>query len=422
VSSAAPNRASLPFAVLAAARRDWLRRWRDPLAIALWIGIPLVIGGLIVLATGGRSGASPVAKVLIAAHDDGFLADLLVKALSGEQAGPIAAELVEEAEGRARLEKGEATALLVIPQGFTAAVWNEWPVTLELVTNPSQRILPGVVQEALAILSEAVFYAHRVFGEDVRGVMDASLGGDELEIARTAVAMQRGMERVGKYAFPPAIELRSTVREAPARAATRSVGAYFLPAMLMMALLFMAEGMADDVWREKLSGALRRSTATPLGVLPSLLGKYAAGWALMLLIALAACIVASVAFDFALWRAALAAAWVSVAGAGFLALLTLAKLFATSQRAAGILGNLVLFPLLMLGGSFVPFAMMPDGLVRAGRLTPNGWAVTQLDAVLFGAVEPAALALSFAGAFVFFALLAWLGARRCGGAFARSEA
>jgi ABC-type multidrug transport system permease subunit len=111
-----------------------------------------------------------------------------------------------------------------------------------------------------------------------------------------------------------------------------------------------------------------------------------------------------------------------VAGAGFLALLTLAKLFATSQRAAGILGNLVLFPLLMLGGSFVPFAMMPDGLVRAGRLTPNGWAVTQLDAVLFGAVEPAALALSFAGAFVFFALLAWLGARRCGGAFARSEA
>jgi ABC-type multidrug transport system permease subunit len=416
------QRASYARVVLAAARRDWIRRWRDPFAIALWIGIPLVIGSLMVLATGGRSGSSPSAKVLVARHDDGFLADLLVKALTSERAGVIDGEVVDEAAGRERLDAGEATALLVIPQGFTAAVWNEWPTRLELVTNPSQRILPGIVSEALAILSEGVFYAQRVLGADVRGVMNASLSEDEFEIARAAVAMRRDMERVGKYVFPPVIELKSSVREEPKRASSRSLAAYFLPAMLMMALLFMAEGLADDVWREKLSGALRRSTATPLGVLPSLLGKYAAGWALMLLIAFSACLIASAAFGFEFWRALLAALWVSTAGAGFLVLLTLAKLFASSQRAAGIVGNLVLFPVLMLGGSFVPFAMMPDWLVRIGRCTPNGWAVTQLDTLLFGTLEPRELALSFAGALALFALLAWCGARRFGGAFARNEA
>lgn len=412
---------SFARAVFAAARRDWIRRWRDPFALALWLGIPLVIGGLMVLAMGGRGGSQPRARVLVALHDDGWLAGLLMQALSSERAGVIDAERVEEDAGRERLERGEASALLIVPQGFTAAVWNEWPITLELVTNPSQRILPGIVQESLALLSEASFYAHRVFGAELRGVLGASVSGDELEIARTAVAMGRGMERTAKYVFPPAIELRTSVREEAQAASKRSFAGYFVSAMLMMALLFMAEGLADDVWREKLSGALRRTVSTSSGALPSMLGKQLAGWALMLAVALVTCAVASLAFEIALWRALLGALWISTAAAVFLALLTLVKLFASSQRAAGVLGNLVLFPVLMIGGSFIPFAMMPDWLVRIGERTPNGWSVALLDRLLFSEVDGLALGASFAAALLAFAALSWLAARRFGGAFARGE-
>lgn len=415
------SRPTLLRVAFAAARRDWIRRWRDPLALALWLGIPLVIGGLIVLAMGGRGGSQPRAKVLVVQHDDGWLADLLVQALSSEQAGVIDAELVQEAPGREQLERGEASALLVIPQGFTAAVWNEWPITLELVTNPAQRILPGIVQETLALLSEATFYAHRVLGADVRGALGASLSGDELGLARSAVALSRGMERTAKYVFPPAIELRTSVRDEAKKATSRSMAGYFVPAMLMMALLFMAEGLADDVWREKLSGALRRTVSTSAGALPSMLGKQLAGWMLMLVIALVTCALAALAFDFTLWRALLGALWISTAGAVFLALLTLIKLFASSQRAAGVLGNLVLFPVLMVGGSFVPFVMMPDWLARIGRSTPNGWSVGMLDEVLFGEIDALVLSASFGGALVALGALVWLGARRFGGSFARGE-
>ncbi len=413
----------LLHAILAAARRDWIRRWRDPLSLALWLGIPLVIGGLIVLAMGGRAGSQPKARVLVVLHDDGLLGELLVKALSSEQAGVIEAETVDEELGRSLIERGEASALLVVPQGFSNAVWNEWPIALELVTNPSQRILPGIVMESLSLLSEAVFYAHRVLGADVRAVLDASVGRDELEIARAAVGVSRGLERVSGYVFPPAIELRTQVREAEgaAPAAKRSPAAYFLPAMLMMALLFMAEGLADDVWREKHSGALRRILSSPTGASASLVGKGLAGWALMGSVALVVCALGAAAFDLAVWRALLAALWCSCAGAVFLALLTLLKLFASSQRGAGVIGNLLLFPLLMLGGSFVPFVMMPQWLVEIGRRLPNGAAVELLDTILFGAPRASTVALGFAAAFASCALLVALASRRFSGAFARGE-
>lgn len=410
--------------VFAAARRDWIRRWRDPFAFVLWLGIPLVIGGLIVLATGGRGGASPRAKLLVASHDDGVLSDLLVQALSSERAAVIDAETVDEDEGRRRLDAGEASALLVIPAGFSAAVWNEFPTKLELVTNPAQRILPGIVEETLAILAEGVFYAHRVFGDEVREITASSFLGGELETARAAVAMRHDIERISKYVFPPAIEVVSVARdaaetEAKAKAPARGVAGYFLPAMLTMALMFMAEGLADDVWRERVSGALRRTLSTPFGVTPSLVGKFVAAGALMLLVSIVALGVAAAAFDVALWRALLAACWVACAGVVFLGLLTLLKLWASSQRAAGVLGNLVLFPLLMLGGCFMPFAWMPDWLARIGRFTPNGWAVTQLDAVLFGEFDASTLGLSFAGAIAVASALAMLGARRIDRVFGR---
>ena len=49
-------------------QKDLNRRRRDPLSIALWIGIPLVIGLLIILAFGRRP--QPQAHLLVADQDN----------------------------------------------------------------------------------------------------------------------------------------------------------------------------------------------------------------------------------------------------------------------------------------------------------------------------------------------------------------
>jgi ABC-type multidrug transport system permease subunit len=74
----------------------------------------------------------------------------------------------------------------------------------------------------------------------------------------------------------------------------------------------------------------------------------------------------------------------------------LIQLLASQQRTAGVLTTMILFPLLMVGGSFFPFEIMPEWLARIGRATPNGWALTQLGAILRGGARAADLAVPFA--------------------------
>ena len=100
--------------------------------------------------------------------------------------------------------------------------------------------------------------------------------------------------------------------------------------------------------------------------------------------------------DIAPERALLALVWASLAGVVLHLGMLLIKLCASSQRAAGLIGNLVLFPLLMLGGSFVPFDAMPGWLADIGRWTPNGWSLGVLGEIVFERVDFAALGVGTA--------------------------
>jgi ABC-type multidrug transport system permease subunit len=79
---------------------------------------------------------------------------------------------------------------------------------------------------------------------------------------------------------------------------------------------------------------------------------------------------------------------------------------------------MVLFPMMMLGGSFLPFEMMPRWMAALGRLTPNGQGVAQLKAILTGQADPAALAIAALAIGMPAAALFLLSARLLRGRFA----
>lgn len=76
-------------------------------------------------------------------------------------------------------------------------------------------------------------------------------------------------------------------------------------------------------------------------------------------------------------------------------LFTMIQLFAASQRAGSILSTVILFPMIMIGGSFFPFEMMPPGLAAIGQRTPNGWALQHLKAILAGTATLQSMAVAF---------------------------
>ena len=101
-----------------------------------------------------------------------------------------------------------------------------------------------------------------------------------------------------------------------------------------------------------------------------------------------------------------------------IALFTLLQVLARTQRAAVIVANLVMFPLLILGGSLFPTEAMPAAMAAIGRWTPNGWALAHLKQIFSGAASIGETAVTIAILLAVVAAFTWLTRRRLSGSFA----
>jgi ABC-type multidrug transport system permease subunit len=382
--------------LLSAARKDLLRIKNDWPALLLWIGVPLMVGGLIVLVFGGD--ASPQAKLLVA-DDDGTLAGRLLT--GGFQQGPLAdlvvVEPVEPAEGRRRMEDGDASGLLIIPEGFGGAVLDGEPAALELVTNPSQTVLPEILEETLDIELQAAEVIRRIFDDPIDRIASGLVGDGspaDSAVSAIATAFNQSGEEASPWLLPPAIELETVAEEGE----EFDFGRAFFPGMLILAILFMASGLSIDVWSERRQGTLERALVAPRSPALWLAGKWLAGSAALAAVSAIGLAAGRWLFGIEAENLPLAFLWLTLVGLALLALFTVVQVLARSERAANVMVNAVTLPLAMLGGSFFPFEAMPEWMASLGRLTPNGWALLRLRAVMDGAPEPGVLAVSFAAA------------------------
>jgi ABC-type Na+ efflux pump permease subunit len=419
-----------------AARKDWRRLLRDPWKLTMWIGIPALIGGMMSMVMGGQSGnVKPRAVLYLEDQDDTMLSGLLVGAFSNEQVGDMVDVIrIPHEEAVERLNDNDGSAALLIPAGFQDKVMDDEPVTLTFVTNPAQRILPGILEEVLSMLQQGVFYVHRVFGEELKLLRNTIDGTSDFtaadpEVANIAVQINAAMRSLEEYLNPmllklefPADEPEPVEGEQPvdeSGAASTSkpqatkqklpVSFYMLPSILLMALFFIAQGLSEDLWEEREAGTLRRFLNSPHSVGTFLTSKMlgAAGVYLGLGALLIGLGVAY--FDFIPWTVLpLATLWWTAGGVGVFLMMGLLQMMAGSRRGGSLITNLLMFPLLMLGGSFFPFEAMPEWMVVVGGYTPNGWILQELKPILTSESDLAHLGVSFAGLMGGVAVMFWL--------------
>ena len=410
----------MPFAIIAALK-DLKRRLTDPAALLMWIGLPVVIGLLMSLIS-GSNGPAPKAHLFLVDEDGTFVSGLI--ATAGRQ-GQVAQFLdVESIADRGvamkRMDKGDASALLVVPKGFQDAVLSEQPTTLTLVKNPAQRILPNIIEEGLKMTVEATFYAQRLFGPTIQSVngtlQQSGQGPSDDTVASISRAFNQRLRAVQTTVLPPVIAL--AVPPAPASEPSPGFWALFLPGLLFMALMFTAQGMSIDIWTEKTRGTLRRTLTTPQHARAFLAGKLLAGVGIMGLACLLALVLGVALFGVPLARAPIALLWTMFTGAALFCYLTVLQVVSTNARGAQLLSSLVVFPLIMIGGSFFPFEAMPPWMANIGRWTPNGLGVMEVKQILFGPLDLRGLAIAALGIGVPAIAAFYLGVRRIGGAFA----
>ncbi len=372
--------------VAALIRRDLRVRLRDPWPLALWLLIPLVIGGMIT-AIGGRDGPKPVARLVLVDQDQSLASGLLGGAFTqGALASLIELQSAAEAEARRQLDEDEVSAMLIVPAGFQDALLTEAPLQLELLTNPSQRILPGIIEGVLAVLVDGVFYLHRLFGPQLQALADLIEGAaspDDATVAGLSVGINQAVAAIEPYLETPVLEVEFEPTGGAAEPGP-GFGVLFFPGIVLMALMFAAQSLSDDFWKERQAGTLRRLALVP----------HAPGWlvaakaASVALLLLGVCLVLlAIGFGYhglAFSRVPLSLAWLAAGGVFLYALLAAIAIHAPSRKSASVLTTAAVFPLLMAGGSFFPFEAMPGWLAAIGRWLPNGYVLSQFKDYLLG--------------------------------------
>ncbi len=372
--------------LFASLKKDLSRWWQDPMAALLWLGIPFLIGGLITATVDGGDGGSPTGILLIHDQDDSLLSGLVAGAYSQGQLGElISVEQVSLEEGNERIDAGEASGFLLIPDGFSAAFLQGEPVTLTLRTNPAQTILPGIIQDVTEILLDLGFYAQVLFGPEIEQIQNAGDDSvpDDIFAADIAVQIQGKVDTISPLLFPLAFDVE--IVEPPPEEPKPDIALLFLPGIVLMALLFAAQGLSADYWKERETGTLRRLVSTP-----GLLSRFVYGKALAAALVLAALGGVTLTLGFVYhdlaWNKFLPSLlWTTLSGVGLFAWFAALQMLFPTSKAANLLTSILLFPLLMMGGSFFPLDVLPDWIAAIGRLSPNGFVADRLTRELTSA-------------------------------------
>ncbi len=375
----------MPFAFVSF-RKDLARWWQDRTAILIWLGIPFLIGGLITSMVDSNDGGKPTGTLLIADLDDGLLGGVVAGAFGqGELGELIVVENVSVEEGTRRIEAGEASGFLTIPAGFTEAFINDTPVTLTLKTNPAQTILPGIIQDVTEILLDLGFYAQQLLGDELSQIMDADLDGSmsDLFVSDISVKIQNKIEAVAPKVFPPIIDIE--IVEPPPAGPPLDIALLFLPGIVLMAALFTVNSLAADFWTERDAGTLRRLVSVPGQLGAFVAGKaMAAGTVVAFIVTVA--LVAGFFYHGVPWsKLPSSVTFATAAGIGLFAWFAGLQMLFPNQKAATLVTSILLFPLLMAGGSFFPLAALPEWMQAIGRMAPNGFVADRLTTELTSA-------------------------------------
>ena len=196
-----------------------------------------------------------------------------------------------------------------------------------------------------------------------------------------------------------------------------NIGQAMFPSMTFIAVLFLAAGLAGDLWKEKMAGTLRHVAVTPESMAGFLGGKVLALWAVFAVVGIVSLLAGKLLIRAEIHAALPAVLWIAASGGALYMLFVLLHTSFSNPRGATMLSNLLVMLLGMIGGCFFPFEIMPRSLASVGRWTPNGQALLLFRDILSGQADPLRIAIAFliaAGVTAaLFSIAAWRVRRSC---------
>ncbi len=218
-----------------------------------------------------------------------------------------------------------------------------------------------------------------------------------------SVQIKHTVDLLEKQLFPPQIQAKKKVKadESKKTESKHSFMYMMFPGILFMSLLFSAQGMAQDFWKDKSQGILSRLLSSPTGFKHYFTGKLLSAIIIFTLIAVLLSFLGMWMFNINNQKLLIIIPWVVLSGIAIWSFLLFITLKLPTKKSANLVTEGMVFPLMMLGGSFFPFDSMPKAMVAIGEKLPNGYLLQSFNSwfikeqALWVLLTPALIALGF---------------------------
>jgi ABC-2 type transport system permease protein len=359
--------------------KDFRRKWKNPAVIIGFMLIPVVFTFLFGMIFGSSDEEFlPQANMLAADNDESFVSQFFLAAFTqGELNKLIKIKKVQEEEGRKLMDRGKASALLIIPENFGDDIWKGRIAEILLLKNPSEQFLPQIVEEVTDTASLLLSALLSIFSKEVDVVRGFSEKGEipNVEISTLSVQVKDRIDSISKYVFPPVISIKEqTIQEdEKEEQSTLTVYSYILPAMSIMFLLFICNIVFEDLLREKEKGTLLRMLVSPMQLSEFIWSKILASAVIGMLCTLVLIGVGFGVFSIKWGHPILVFLIIfslNILIAGFISVL---YSFVRTERQAGALITSVILIMSLLGGSMIPVENFPGFIQTFSKLTVNYW-------------------------------------------------
>jgi ABC-2 type transport system permease protein len=393
---------------------DVRRHLKSPVAVLIYIAIPMVMTALIGIIFAPRTEGPelPPIRVLLVDHDKSFASKLLLGSFDVDQIKKMfQVTVTDETDGRKRMEKGKASAMIVVPERFTLDLLEAKTTTLTVVKNPAEQFLPDVVEEFMNTMAVMLSGAVQAFSEEVKGIRAMlDLKPDSIPWETLGPEFGKAQKKVvaaSKYLDPLLIGLKEEETKAAGarpQVTAAHLFAAVLPGMAIMFLLFIVQTLMRDVLSDREDGKLRRMMTTPLRPLELIGARIAGGWIMGLAVLLVMVAFGTVVFrvswgpfGYFLLLAVVAAFWTGAFFALFHALVR-------NRNQAGAVGAPIILAFSLFGGSMLAPEMMPKGFRAVGVVTPNRWFIDGAALIRDGRFPLASLIVLFVSGLILLAL------------------
>ncbi|MBH1939687.1 ABC transporter permease [Mobilitalea sibirica] len=342
-----------------------IKEWKELFADKrIWIGIFMVLIIIIIGTSYNRKKEEvPISEKLrlgVINHDNSSYSELLLTYFNGSEtfSSLISVIIGENDEIKEAFQKGELDIFLEIPQGFAENMIRIEHLPIEVTIN--------IQDTTKAILFKNVLESYEKYISAVEmnavGLYDImekdGINPDIIEHANTTVSMDLIFTALGKEAFFSF----KTVDTFPAT----TLSEYYLISVLVMFLLYSGLYGGFQLINEITMGTFARMKTTRLPMYQFLTAKI-----LLLTITLTAIAVLSICFirnssySLAIGLTGFAMSLFSVTFA-----ILLSAFFDTTQRYI-LVGNLVIFYCIVIGGGIIPIQFLPQDILQLAKMTPN---------------------------------------------------